>query len=332
MRKNKSVIKSLGIGIILVFTLALITSEVWARAGGGRSGGSRGSRSFSAPQTQSPGTSQFQRSTPAPSPGLMGNQNRPFSQSTGSPFLRGLAGGIAGGFLGSMLFSGLGHGAMGSGGGAGRGLGGSGLGFLEIILIGVLIFFVFRFIRNRKQRAENQPQNAAYNPPPYQQSEVYSVPTQSPDQEVETGISHIQSMDQTFDPMAFKDWVQDLFFKIQAAWGNQDLGPVSNHLTNEMNGIFRKDLDELKAANRSNRLENIAVRSVDITEAWQEEGKDFITVLFYANLLDYTVDKTSGAVLSGSKTDPVKFKEFWTFTRPVGGRGAWQLSAINQEN
>ena len=146
------------------------------------------------------------------------------------------------------------------------------------------------------------------------------------------GISHIQSMDQTFDPLAFKDWVQDLFFKIQAAWGNQDLGPVNPFLTDQMKGIFYQDLEEQKAGNRINRLENIAVRSVDITEAWQEEGKDFITILFYANLLDYTVDKTSGAVVSGSKTEPVKFREFWTFMRPVGGRGTWQLSAIQQEN
>jgi predicted lipid-binding transport protein (Tim44 family) len=320
MPKDKSFAKYLGIGIILVFTLVLISGEVWARAGGGRSGGFRGSRSFSAPRTQSPG------SVP-PSSGYMANQNRPFSQSTGSPFLRGLAGGIAGGFLGSLLFGGMGRAA-----GSGWGSGGSGIGFLEIILIVAVIFFVFRFIRNRKKNLNNQNRFADYSPPPYQQPETYSGTAQGPDQDVDVGISHIQSMDQTFDPPAFKDWVQDLFFKIQAAWGNQDLGPVNPFLTEQMKGIFSSDLDNQKAANRINRLENIAVRSVDITEAWQEEGRDFITILFYANLLDYTVDKTTGAVVSGSKTDPVKFKEFWTFMRPVGGKGTWQLSAIQQEN
>jgi predicted lipid-binding transport protein (Tim44 family) len=325
MTKNKSIVTILGIGLILFFTLALISSEVWARAGGGRSGGFRGSRSYSAPQ--SPGTSQYQRSVPPPS-GTTSTPNSPLSQSTGSPFLRGLAGGIAGGFLGSLLFSGMGHGA-----GSGWGSGGSGgIGFLEIILIVVVIFFVFRFIRNRKKKGFNQNRLNEYSPPPYQQPETYSAAAQGPDQDVEAGISHIQSMDQTFDPLAFKDWVQDLFFKIQAAWGNQDLGPVNPFLTEQMKGIFSKDLDDQKAANRINRLENIAVRSVDITEAWQEEGKDFITILFYANLLDYTADKTTGTVISGSKTDPVKFREFWTFMRPVGDGGTWQLSAIQQEN
>jgi predicted lipid-binding transport protein (Tim44 family) len=324
MTKNKSIVKLLGIGIILVFTLALISSEVWARAGGGLSGGFRGSRTYSAPRTQSP---VLTPSAPLSSPGYTPNPTAPYSQPTGSPFLRGLGGGLLGGFLGNLLFSGMGRGASGSGWGSG----GSGFGFLEIILIVLVIYFVFRFIRNRKRNALNQNQVDDYSPPSFQQPETYSQSAQGSDQDVEAGISHIQSMDQTFDPLAFKDWVQDLFFKIQAAWGNQDLGPVNLFLADQMKGIFNQDLEEQKAGNRINRLENIAVRSVDITEAWQEEGKDFITVLFYANLLDYTVDKTTGAVISGSKAEPVKFREFWTFMRPVGGKGTWQLSAIQQE-
>jgi predicted lipid-binding transport protein (Tim44 family) len=323
MTKEKSGRKYLGMVIILLFVIALAAVEVWARAGGGRSGGFRGSRSFSAPRTQSPGTSPYQRNV-QPQPGTMANQ--PYSQPGGSPFLRGLAGGLAGGFLGSLLFGGMGRAS-----GAGWGSGGSGIGFLEIILILALIFFLFRFIRNRKKNSLNQNQYPDYAPPPYQQAGAFTPGLSAGEQEVETGLAHIQSMDQTFDPTAFKDWVQDVFFKIQAAWGNQDLGPVLSLLTREMQEIFSKDLEGQKEANRVNRLENIAVRSVEITEAWQEEGNDFITVLFYANLVDYTLDKTSGALLSGSKTDPVKFREFWTFLRPVG-KGPWKLSAIQQEN
>ncbi|KAF0154658.1 MAG: transport protein [Syntrophaceae bacterium] len=48
------------------------------------------------------------------------------------------------------------------------------------------------------------------------------------------------------------------------------------------------EADDLKKNKRINRLENIAVRAVELSEAWQEAGKDFITVRFLANLLDYT--------------------------------------------
>jgi predicted lipid-binding transport protein (Tim44 family) len=267
--------------------------------------------------------SPYQQNPGAPSSG-MSNRSTPNAPSMGSPMLRGLAGGLAGGFLGSMLFSGLGHGASGSGGGGG------GIGFLEILLLGIGGFLLFRFIRNRKKTAP-QLQQANYTPPPYSQD---PYPPQAPasDQTVEAGIAHIQSMDARFNPADFKEWVQDLFFKIQAAWTNQDLGPLTPFLAPEIKGMFSQDLEGQKTRGQVNRLENIAVRSVDITEAWQEEGKDYITILFFANLLDYLEDKKTGAVVSGSKTEPVKFREYWTFTRPVGGQGTWLLSAIQQES
>ncbi|MGZ8430171.1 MAG: Tim44 domain-containing protein, partial [Candidatus Deferrimicrobiaceae bacterium] len=99
-------------------------------------------------------------------------------------------------------------------------------------------------------------------------------------------------------------------------------------LTDEMRATLQADADALKAKGQINRLENISVRNVEITEAWQESGHDYVTVLFQANLLDYTTDE-AGKVLSGSDAVPVKFEEFWTFTRPVGP-GAWRLSAIQQ--
>ena len=121
----------------------------------------------------------------------------------------------------------------------------------------------------------------------------------------------------------------DTFFKIQGAWANRDMSTVRTLLTDEMYRILQGDAEALKAQKKINRLENIAVRSVDITEAWQESGSDFITVRVYANLLDYNVDETTGQVVEGSKTEPVKFEEYWTFTRPVGNN-PWKLSAINQ--
>lgn len=120
----------------------------------------------------------------------------------------------------------------------------------------------------------------------------------------------------------------DNFFKIQGAWINRDMASVKDILTEEMIGILQRDADKLKAEKKINKLDNIAVRSVEITEAWQEGGTDFITVRFLASLLDYTVSE-SGELLSGSKTEPVKFEEYWTFTRPAGNN-KWQLSAINQ--
>jgi predicted lipid-binding transport protein (Tim44 family) len=137
-------------------------------------------------------------------------------------------------------------------------------------------------------------------------------------------------MDYSFDENRFNDGVMDMFFKIQGAWMNRDLAPITGILTEEMHRVFQTDIDKLRQEKRVNRLENIAVRNVEIVEAWQESGQDYITSLIYANLLDYTTDDTTGQVVSGSKTDPVKFEEYWTFTRPVGNN-SWRLSAIDQK-
>ena len=121
----------------------------------------------------------------------------------------------------------------------------------------------------------------------------------------------------------------DIFFKIQGAWTNRDMSAGNDLVTDQMKGIFQQDIDNLVREKKINRLENIAVRKVDLVEAWQETGQDYVKAVLSANLLDYTTDATTGAVMAGSKTEPVKFEECWTFTRAVGNN-PWKLSAISQ--
>jgi predicted lipid-binding transport protein (Tim44 family) len=136
-------------------------------------------------------------------------------------------------------------------------------------------------------------------------------------------------MDFPFDENVFRETCSDIFFKVQAGWANRDLESAKGLLTPEFYSTLKADVDQLRREKKINRLENIAVRSVDLVEVWQESGSDYITVRFLASLLDYTVDETTGQLISGSKVDPVKFEEYWTFTRPVGDH-PWKLSAIQQ--
>ncbi len=76
-----------------------------------------------------------------------------------------------------------------------------------------------------------------------------------------------------------------------------------------------------------NKLENISIRNVEVVAVGSENGEDFATVLFTANLLDYTVDDKSGDQISGSMTEPVKFAEEWSWARPIGTQD-WKLEGI----
>ncbi|MBP2688872.1 MAG: transporter [Deltaproteobacteria bacterium] len=296
-----------------------MTVESFARVGGSRSSGSRGSRSMSTPtRSSTPSTPSATSTSPStstsatPAPGATPSQVPP--PQTGG-FMRGMMGGLAGGFLGSMLFGGMG--GMGDGGG---------VGILEIILLGGLAYLGYRFFMKRRQeQAAWAPQGAGTTPGPY--SGLTAV-ADTAGEDRNKGLEYIRRMDPSFDAKAFGETASDAFFRLQGGWTRRDLSPVSGLLTDEMRATLQADADALKAKGQINRLENISVRNVAITEAWQESGQDFVTVLFQANLLDYTTDE-AGKVLSGSEGVPVKFEEFWTFTRPVGP-GAWRLSAIQQ--
>ena len=315
---NATIVKSFMLIIAILFMSSIAFEHTaYARAGGGTSSGSRGSRSFSSPSRSYNTTPEHQTSQspvqPASAP-----------QPASGGFMRGLAGGILGGLIGSMLFSGLGFAGQG-------GLGGSGIGLVEILLILGLGFFIYKLFKKKSAGAAS---SQAYSQKAYQsQGQLGNEPNSTTSGSIGSagndGLSYIRQMDASFSEDRFKDSVMDTFFKIQAAWMNRDLSSVTTLLTDEMKRTFQGDIDNLLRERKINRLENIAVRNIDITEAWQESGRDFITVLFYANLLDYTADESTGAVVTGSRTEPVKFEEYWTFTRPVGNN-PWQLSAINQ--
>lgn len=300
---------------VLFLSITVMELNAHARAGGSRSFGSRGSRSYSRPASPSSQPSQpRQQATAAPSP----------FQQQGGGFMRSMAGGIMGGMLGGMLFRSLGM----AGGGMGAG---GGIGLFEIALLAGIGYLIYRYVKKKREGslsyATGQAGYQGGTVTPIYGAQQINAPIAD---DVETGLAHIRQMDASFDEQRFNDSVMDNFFKIQGSWMNRDLSPVSGLLTDEMKRIFQDDLDKLLRDKQVNRLENIAVRNVDIAEVWQESGQDYITASIYANLLDYTTDDTTGAVVAGSKTDPVKFEEYWTFTRPVGNN-PWRLSAISQK-
>lgn len=321
--------------------LVVLELDAFGRAGGGRSFGSRGSRpsgpsrSYNSPSPSQPKSDSASYATQSKPNNPQSGVGTPYQQSSAGGFLRGLAGGIMGGFLGSMLFRGLGF------AGTGDGFGG-GIGLFEILLGAALLFGVCLYFKSRRRvaMARSEPnagtqyyhgspgsETYASEPPPMLLTEAPSVSPQRSD--VNVGLQYFRQMDPTFDENVFLETCSDIFFKIQAGWANRDLEPVRSLLTIDVHSTLKADLDELRREKKVNRLENIAVRSVSLVEAWQESGSDYITVRFLANLLDYRLDEATGQLISGSKTNPVKFEEYWTFTRSVGNY-PWRLSAIQQ--
>jgi predicted lipid-binding transport protein (Tim44 family) len=299
--------------------LAADATDVWARAG---SGGSRGSRSYSSPARPAPGgpTSPSSPSRSFNQPASPAAPQRP--GFFGGGLMSGLAGFAIGGLLGSMLFGGLGHGLGGFGG----------IGLLEMLLIGGGAYFLFRYFRNRQAQAA-QPAYAgttsAYGAGDRSWSSGSGATVEMPaaPSDLERGIANIRTMDPGFDTPTIVDHARRVYFVVQQAIGMRELAGVRDYLAPEMTTALQAQCDRLKAARQTNRVEQLDVRRAEVSEAWQEGGRDYVTVLIAATMLDYTVDDATGAVVEGSRTATQSIEDFWTFTRPVGNN-PWKLSAI----
>jgi len=325
--KWKRIFGVLVLGIAVFFlSCVILETAADARAGGGRSSGSRG---FSSGTRSSGSGSTYNRSTPSQGTNPAQQPTAPQQTSPGRSFLYGLGGGLAGSMLGSLLFGRSGYGGMGGGGG--------GFGFGDIIILLIIagiLYWVYKRYKAKKAMQMSSSSATGYSSYSSNEQPAYDYGNtgygaQPAGDPVGEGLRHIASTDPSFNENAFCEIAEDLFFKIQGGWTRRDLTPISDLLTPQMRETLQADIDRYLADKKINRLENIAVRNVEIVDAVQDQGEEYLTVRYTASLLDFETDE-SGKLISGSSTDPVKFLEYWTYTRKVGDR-SWRLAGITQE-
>jgi predicted lipid-binding transport protein (Tim44 family) len=278
---------------LLALAPILWASDAWAE-GDGYAGGSRGARASSSGKPSSgSGSGGWVESNPK-------SYSSPSAPSLPRPgsnrsWTRSVIKLLLGGLIGSVL---LGRASMG------------GLGLLEVMALAGLTYVAFRYLHDRPP--------APVGPPGYAGATS-----------LDGGIGSARRVDPNFDPGRFGETVSHLFLKLQAAWTARDAERAAEVLTPELAAVFQSDCDRMRAEGRINHLEQIAVRAVEVTEAWQEQGQDYVTVRLQASLIDYITDEHDSRMLDGSQAEPVRLDEFWTFVRPVGPN-RWKLSAIEQ--
>lgn len=244
----------------------------------------------------------------------------------GGSFGRGLAGGLLGGALGGMLFGSM------------FGAGGSGMGILPLLVLGGVAYFLYKRFSTKPRQNGNQAyqQNPGQQSPSNMFSGAFGNSAQPPPATPEIGINlldegfdQIREHNKDFDPKYFMEVASDVFFKVQAGWMRRDLDSYKHLLGEQLAGEYASQFEEMRRKGHINKLESIAVRNLEIVQAGSDGREDFVTVLFSANLLDYTVDDKSGVLVEGSMTTPVKFNEEWTWARAVGTED-WKLEGIKE--
>ena len=285
-----------------------------ARAGGGFSFGSRGSRTFSAPpstMTAPRPAAPFQR-TDTPS---FGQQSAGMGGGLlGQPRRFGFGSGLAAGLLGAGLFGMLG------GGGFFGGLGSLSSVFGLLLQIGLIILAV-RFALNWMRGRNGGP---AYANGPTASSRS-GLGGSGAGLGGGAGQGSSLALAQT-DFAAFERMLSD----IQLAYSREDMNALARLATPEMARNLGEELASNQRQGVRNELTDIHLIRGDLSEAWREAGADYATVAMRFAARDTMLDRTTGRVVSGDASRAVEAVELWTFRRSAGD--GWRLAAIQQSN
>ena len=318
--------KMLALALSLALPVILVAGSVAdARVGGGRSSGSRGMNTFSAPPSTAtaPNAARpMDRTMSQPgSPGMAGPAAAG-AAAKGGFFNRpgmGMLGGLAAGFLGAGLLGML------FGGGLFSGLGGF-ASIIGLVLQIALVVIVVRLAMSWWQRRNATPQTASA----YAGRAQSSAPDQNgPQANYRTGSGF--GIGANAAPLEIKPADYEAFEKllgdVQAAWSNEDIERLHTLATPEMVSYFAGDLKANADKGVVNKVGQVKLLQGDLAESWRESETDYASVAMRFALTDKTIEKATGKVVDGSDT-PTEATEVWTFVRPRGA--SWELSAIQQ--
>lgn len=310
-----------GRAIALIAGALLLVPIIAEAAPGGRSFGSRGSRSQSqvAPTPTAPGSS-FQRSpTQAPGPSAAapaaGAAAGAAAQAARPSMARSLMMGVAGGLLGAGLFGLL------SGAGFGGIAGFLGLLF-QIALIGGLIWLALRLFRRR-----SEPQLASAGGPLGR--EAYQPQPAAP---AMGGLGGGAAAASAAKPVEFELQGADygsferLLSEVQSAISDENIARLRQITTPEISGALEEEFADNVRKGLIEKAADVKLLQGDLAESWREDGYEYATVAMRFSLLTAMVERNGGKVVEGHATIPREVTEHWTFVRSRGGE--WKVTGI----
>jgi len=313
-QRLRSLIKTLAVVMAVAMPLAVTISSVDARPS---SGGSRGSRTFSAPPTTptAPNAAQPLNRTMT-QPGTKAPAAAPAGGFFNRPGM-GMLGGLAAGFLGAGLLGML------FGGGLFSGLG-SLSSIIGLVIQLALIYFLVRLGMSWWRR-RNAPAYAHASAAPGQAP----MQDQGPMANARSGFGFGLGGGSNDAPLEIKpddyDTFERLLGEVQTAWSNEDIGKLHTLATPEMVSYFTEDLNANKERGVINKVSDVKLLQGDLAESWREGTTDYATVALRYSLIDKTIERATGKTVEGNDA-PQEVTDVWTFVRRPGSQ--WELSAI----
>jgi predicted lipid-binding transport protein (Tim44 family) len=151
-----------------------------------------------------------------------------------------------------------------------------------------------------------------------------AVPVRETD--LDRGVRDIRRTDRGFDAARFAGYAAMTFRDVQDTDTARDVRLLRNRVTRAMYAELEAQCHRRRASGRSVHVADVEVTS-EVTEAWQDGDRDYVTAFVAGSMRRHQVDRATGEVVDGSPALPVPVEAFLTFTRPAG-LNFWMLSII----
>ena len=133
------------------------------------------------------------------------------------------------------------------------------------------------------------------------------------------GINEYIMIDMTFSPEKLKKRLADTYILFQKCWQDKDLSPLRLRMTDGLYSQMDMQLNQYRKNHRTNRLERMSVRRIDLL-GWKHDGNyDMIKAELETRVIDYVTDDISGEMVGGT-TEEFKYSTYeCTLIRRNGG-------------
>jgi predicted lipid-binding transport protein (Tim44 family) len=127
-----------------------------------------------------------------------------------------------------------------------------------------------------------------------------------------------------------KNVVEECFYAVQNAWTNLNMAPAAPYMTENLMEEWQTKLNWMKHREERNVLENIQLLKALPVAVYDDTDNTKDQIWFYikGKMVDYTINESTRAKISGSRS-PASFVEYWQFVRRDG---QWVLNRVLQKN
>jgi len=112
-----------------------------------------------------------------------------------------------------------------------------------------------------------------------------------------------------------------VFGELQGAWSGRDPLRIRPYVSDNLFQTMLYWIDLYVASRCRNVTENARILRIDLANVTSDKYYDAVTVRLFATSIDYTVSD-DGKLLSGNRSRPRTYSEYWTWIRGTSRRGS----------